>query len=136
MKPIKKKKTKSSKAPKKKKTGQSYQACIDDVKSRMALMWTWYSPEVKKAENRAQVSYKMWACEVCGCLMHKGQIQRDHINPKVPVGVKHNELGFDEYWKNLWVNAEEIQITSLECHSEKPKKEMELRVEARKNPNQ
>jgi 5-methylcytosine-specific restriction endonuclease McrA len=125
-------KRKSTNAPKKSKKPKSEKAVLNDIRARIHLLWTWYSPEVKKAESRAQISYKLWGCESCGDILHYGQIQRDHIDPKVPIDMNVNDLNLQEYYDRTNCKADNIMVLCEKCHSEKSDNENQLRLEYRK----
>jgi len=70
---------------------------------------------------------KMWKCAECSEAFKSTEIQVDHIEPIVPMGMKQADMTIDEYVLRLFCKVENLQCLCHECHLTKSKSEREKR---------
>jgi 5-methylcytosine-specific restriction endonuclease McrA len=114
------------------------------------LTWSWQP--IDDAEKAQKVDKATFECESCKCfvytgksikshetliekypkkLVKKGTIYHDHIEPVVPIGMKQQEMSYDDLVESMFCDSDNIQILCKECHDDKTKEENERRNSAK-----
>ena len=70
---------------------------------------------------------KMYQCRACMGGFKATEIQVDHIESIVPMGMKQCDMTIDEYVARLFCPVENLQCLCHDCHLIKSKAERELR---------
>lgn len=86
-------------------------------------------PAFDVAKGKARVKRGVYRCRLCAGLFGRGEIQKDHIKPVVPV------TGWDDwngYLDRLFCPPEGIQILCKPCHKGKTAAEAAMRARYRK----
>jgi 5-methylcytosine-specific restriction endonuclease McrA len=99
------------------------------IKSALRRIWQW-SPERRRALNRAQVSLTTWYCEECGAQpLSRKERDVDHITSVENVGV---DDGLFAWISRLFVRADGYQILCKQCHRKKTTRQSNERRKLRK----
>lgn len=77
------------------------------MKSRMA-------PKKKGPRGGAQ-----WRCVKCKKYVGAKQIEKDHIEPIIPLDRKATDMTWDELIERLYCAEENIQLLCKDCHKKK-----------------
>lgn len=94
-------------------------------------------PKILKGGNLSNVPSIRFKCKCCKELIQmtknrKMQINVDHIEPVIPIGMSESQMTIQEYWERLDCFLTNLQILCIPCHKEKSAKERKARVAARK----
>lgn len=115
------------KKPRKPKTEK---AIRNYIRARMRQLFIWYSEAFKTCKNKSKISYGLFQCEACAAIVK--DIAIDHIDPVVPIGTQTADLSLDDYFKNLFCEADNLQALCDNCHSTKTDLENKARLEFKK----
>lgn len=93
------------------------------------------SPHYSAAVNKSITSDKgpkggvRYRCAHCSVSFGRREIQVDHVEPFIPLGVSPAEMTLRMLYERCWVKPEGLQILCKSCHSVKSKAEnLERRV--------
>lgn len=92
---------------------------------------TYKWPYFSMAMSRQRISRGMYSCEFCKNTFGPKEINRDHIEPVIPVTGWES---WESYIKRLFVKSSGIQILCLECHLSKTTTENLLRSKNGQKP--
>lgn len=97
------------------------------VLRRASVKWWGAGQALKDAFVRKEGRKYVYQCAHCLGEFYRTEINRDHIEPVVPVDKSKDELTMDEYCATLLPGPLGYQILCIKCHDKKSEKENALR---------
>lgn len=67
------------------------------------------------------------SCKICTLNLTEGAVEKDHVEPIVPIGTLSKDMSWDKIVSRTFVEASGIQILCKPCHKIKSKEENEKR---------
>lgn len=83
-------------------------------------------PANSEALKLARVARNEYECNICKGIFGRREVQKDHIEPVVPVT---GWIGFDDFIQRLYCSVDKIQVACKPCHKVKSQIENKLRRE-------
>lgn len=66
-------------------------------------------------------------CHQCGKPFSRKEVQVDHIEPVIPIGMSIDDLTWDTIISRLFCSPENLQVLCKPCHQKKTNEERKLR---------
>lgn len=92
---------------------------------------TYKWPYFSIAMSRQRIERGLYTCESCKNAFGPKQINRDHIEPVIPVT---GWTSWQDYINRLFVKSQQIQILCIACHENKTSIENIMRVKNNQKP--
>lgn len=71
-------------------------------------------------------------CEHCQLGYARAEIQIDHINPVVPIGIAKATMSPEEFYRRCFVTPDKLQSLCKNCHKKKCNEEVKERAKNRR----
>ena len=70
---------------------------------------------------------KMFVCDSCHNAFPQKEVNVDHIEPVIPIGLSMSDLPFDIILKRMWCEEHNLQVLCKTCHDSKTAVENAMR---------
>lgn len=128
----------SDKKPKKKKDysaiekdPEAFKKFRDNFAMQALRRATYRWPYGHMAMGRQRIERGFYKCESCGQAFGPKEINKDHIEPVIPVTGKKS---WDETIERMFVKSDQYQILCLVCHDSKTAVENQMRIKNGQKP--
>lgn len=80
-----------------------------------------------KTDEKGPRGGARYKCSVCNESFGQREVNVDHIEPIVPIGIASKDMSWDEIVSRTFCSEENLQVICTECHKLKSKQEVKDR---------
>lgn len=80
-----------------------------------------------KTDEKGPKGGARYKCQSCGSSFGQREVQVDHIEPIVPIGIMSKDMSWDEIVNRTFCSEDKLQVLCTTCHKEKSKHENQQR---------